>query len=87
MWWGGGCGDGRGLGAIPAPELLKATLLDVGTGKIFDVDNVIRVYEYNPNLWRTSVEEDLPKLTDFIKDAWETKESDRTYMKVLRRQA
>jgi hypothetical protein len=22
MWWGGGCGDGRGLGAIPAPEFL-----------------------------------------------------------------
>ena len=20
LWWGGGCGDGRGLGAIPAPE-------------------------------------------------------------------
>ena len=23
MWWGGGCGDGRGLGAIPAPELFS----------------------------------------------------------------
>ena len=22
MWWGGGCGDGRGLGAIPAPKFL-----------------------------------------------------------------
>ena len=21
MWWGGGCGDGRGLGVIPAPKL------------------------------------------------------------------
>ena len=23
MWWGGGCGDGRGLGAIPAPKFLQ----------------------------------------------------------------
>ena len=25
MWWGGGCGDGRGLGAIPAPKLLSGS--------------------------------------------------------------
>ena len=24
MWWGGGCGDGRGLGAIPAPKLFSS---------------------------------------------------------------
>jgi hypothetical protein len=75
------------LGVRIAGDLPTVLVKAVGTGRIFDVDNVVRVYEYNPNLWRTSVEEDLPKLTDFIKGAWESKESDRTYMKVLRRQA
>ncbi len=72
------------LGVRIAKDLPTVLVKAVGTGKIFDVDNVIRVYEYNPNLWRTSVEEDLPKLTEFIRGAWESKESDRTYMKILR---
>jgi hypothetical protein len=75
------------LGVRIAGDLPTVLVKATGTGRIFDVDNVIRVYEYNPNLWRTSVEEDLPKLIDFIKGAWESKESDRTYMKILRRQA
>lgn len=60
--------------------LVKAS----GTGRIFDVDNLLRVYEYKPHLWRTTIETDLPSLTEFIRGAWEARESDQTYMKILR---
>ncbi|MCC8946481.1 hypothetical protein H8A97_15500 [Bradyrhizobium sp. Arg62] len=56
-----------------------------GTGPLFDVDNMLRVFEYNPNLWQTTVEKDMPSLRDFIKGAWENRESEMTYMKILRR--
>jgi nucleoside 2-deoxyribosyltransferase len=55
-----------------------------GTGPLFDVDNMLRVFEYNPNLWQTTVEKDMPSLRDFIKGAWENRESEATYMKILR---
>ena len=43
--------------------LLKAA----GTGPLFDVDNMLRVFEYNSNLWQTTVEKDMPNLCEFIK--------------------
>jgi hypothetical protein len=55
-----------------------------GTGPLFDVDNMLRVFEYNPNLWQTTVEKDMPSLRDFIKGAWENRLSEKTYMKILR---
>lgn len=55
-----------------------------GTGPLFDVDNMLRVFEYDPNLWHTTIEKDLPNLTDFIKGAWENRASDKSYMKILR---
>ena len=41
--------------------LIKAS----GTGPLFDVDNMLRVFEYNPNLWSTTVEKDMPKSQGF----------------------
>lgn len=61
--------------------LVKAT----GTGKIFDVDNMLRVYEYSSNLWQSTIEKDLPALTEHVKAAWENRLSEQTYMKILRR--
>jgi hypothetical protein len=55
-----------------------------GTGPLFDVDNMLRVFEYNPNLWQTTIEKDLPNLRDFIKGAWENRASEKSYMKILR---
>jgi hypothetical protein len=55
-----------------------------GTGPLFDVDNMLRVFEYNPNLWQTTIEKDMPNLRDFIKGAWDNRESDNSYMKILR---
>lgn len=55
-----------------------------GTGPLFDVDNMLRVFEYSPNLWQTTVEKDMPALRDFIKGAWENRASEKSYMKILR---
>jgi hypothetical protein len=62
--------------------LVKAT----GTGRIFDVDNMMRVYEYSANLWQSTVETDLAEITEHIKAAWDKKDSDQSYMKILRRE-
>lgn len=55
-----------------------------GTGRIFDVDNMLRVLEYDPCLWPTTVSRDLPELTSHIKAAWDNRGSAMTYMKLLR---
>ena len=55
-----------------------------GTGPLFDIDNMLRVFEYNPNLWQTTIEKDLHLLREFIKGSWENRASDKTYMKILR---
>jgi hypothetical protein len=55
-----------------------------GTGPLFDVDNMLRVFEYSPNLWQTTTEKDMPNLRDFIKGAWDNRESEKSYMKILR---
>lgn len=55
-----------------------------GTGHIFDVDNMLRVEEYAPNLWSSSIKTDLPILTEHIKAAWDTRETAPTFMKILR---
>jgi hypothetical protein len=62
-------------------------ILQWGTGPLFDVDNMLRVFEYNSNLWQTTIEKDLPDLRDFIKGAWENRASDKSYMKILRGKA
>jgi len=54
-----------------------------GTSSIFDVDNMLRVLEYKPNLWPSTVEKDLPKLSEHIKASWENKENINSFMKIL----
>jgi hypothetical protein len=55
-----------------------------GTAPLFDVDNMLRVFTYSPNLWQTTIDKDLPTLREFIQGAWENRDSDKTYMKILR---
>jgi hypothetical protein len=55
-----------------------------GTGPLFDIDNMLRVFEYSPNLWATTIEKDMPNLRDFIKGAWENRDPKNSYMKILR---
>jgi hypothetical protein len=57
-----------------------------GTGAIFDVDNMLRVEEYDPSLWTSAVEKDVPRLTAHIMGAWENRATVQTFMRILRRQ-
>ncbi|MGN0379726.1 MAG: nucleoside 2-deoxyribosyltransferase [Butyrivibrio sp.] len=36
------------------------------TGQIFDIDNTIRVFSYKSNLWKSTLEKDVPNLTTRI---------------------
>jgi nucleoside 2-deoxyribosyltransferase len=56
-----------------------------GTAPIFDVDNMLRVFEYDSNLWKSTVETDVPKLSAHIKGTWDTRETAVTYMKLLKK--
>jgi hypothetical protein len=75
------------LGLRMAHDKPVALIRAIGTGPIFDVDNMLRVYEYSPSLWATTVERDLPKLTAHISGTWDNRQSEHTYMKLLHRSA
>jgi hypothetical protein len=72
------------LGIRMANEKPVALIKASGTGRIFDVDNMLRVHEYNANLWRTTTEKDVPELASHIKASWENRDRERSYMKILR---
>ena len=55
-----------------------------GTGAIFDVDNMLRVEEYSPNLWASTIATDVPRLQAHIEGAWNNRASGDTYMRLLR---
>ncbi len=73
------------LGMRMHADLPVALIKSKDTGKIFDVDNMLRVYEYNPNLWKSTIETDVKELIDHFKAAWDNRASEQTYMKILRR--
>jgi hypothetical protein len=78
------------LGVRMAADKPVALIKTKDTGRIFDVDNMLRVYEYNQNLWRSTIAKDLPELTEHFKAAWNNRDSDMSdmsYMKILRREA
>lgn len=55
-----------------------------GTGSIFDVDSLLRVLEYDPNLWHSTIKTDVENLTKHVRAAWSARKSRRTYMQILR---
>ena len=71
------------LGIRIAKELPVALIKAEGTGRIFDVDNMMRVLSYSPNLWPSTVENDLPKLSKHIKAAWDNRTTGKNYMQIL----
>lgn len=73
------------LGVRMAEDKPVALVKATGTGRIFDVDNMLRVFEYNANLWKSTIDKDLLDLTEHIKGAWENRDSQQSYMKILRR--
>ena len=73
------------LGLRMATEKPTALIRARGTAPIFDVDNLLRVLDYDPNLWKSTLETDLPKMVSHIKGTWEGKDSATTYMQLLKR--
>lgn len=71
------------LGIRIAKELPVVLVKAEGTGRIFDVDNMMRVLPYSPNLWPTTVENDIPKLSKHFKAAWDNSTTGRNYMQIL----
>ena len=61
------------LGIRIAKDLPVALIKAEETGPIFDVDNMMRVLPYSSNLWSTTVEKDVPRLTDHVKGAWDNR--------------
>lgn len=55
-----------------------------GTAPIFDIDHMLRVYDYNPCLWPSTLEEDIPGLTEHISETWKNRTKERSYLKLLR---
>src|SRR5213079_2550524 len=62
------------LGMRMAEDKPVALVRARGTGPIFDVDNMLRVEEYSPNLWPSTVTIDVPKIASHIKATWEGRE-------------
>jgi nucleoside 2-deoxyribosyltransferase len=71
------------LGIRLAKELPVAIIKAEGTGPIFDVDNMMRVLTYSPNLWATTVASDVPRMKDHIKAAWDNRTTAKNYMQIL----
>jgi hypothetical protein len=55
-----------------------------GTPPIFDVDNMMRMCEYDPRLWKTTIETDITTMADHVKGAWENKDKNPSYMGILK---
>jgi len=56
-----------------------------GTRPIFDVDNMLRVFEYEPALWPSTVESDVPNLALFMRASWTNRNEESTYLRILKR--
>lgn len=74
------------LGMRMAIDKPVALIRAKGTGPIFDVDNMLRVQEYDPNLWVSTVKRDIPAIQKHLEAAWESRESDVTFLKILKQQ-
>lgn len=67
--------------ALDKPVLL---IRSMGTPPIFDVDNMMRVCEYDPRLWKTTIEADIATMADHVKGAWNNKDKNPSYMRILK---
>jgi hypothetical protein len=72
------------LGLRMAFEKPTALIRARGTAAIFDVDNLLRVLDYEPHLWKSTIESDVPRVTSHIRGAWENRDSGKTYMQILK---
>jgi hypothetical protein len=75
------------LGMRIAEEKPVVLVRSKGTGRIFDVDNLLRVVEYDPNVWPSTVEKDVKSVEDHIRAGWAGRETNSTYLSILRSRA
>lgn len=75
------------LGFRMAQEKPVAIIKTSDTGGIFDVDNMLRVFEYSQNLWTSTLKNDIPRLEGHIRATWDGRENNRTYISILRNSA
>jgi hypothetical protein len=61
-----------------------AIIKTTDTGRIFDVDNMLRVFEYKGNLWPSTIKTDVPGLEGQVRATWEGKDTNRSYVSILR---
>jgi hypothetical protein len=73
------------LGLRMATEKPVALIRARGTSAIFDVDNLLRVLDYDANLWKSTLEIDVPRLVSHIKGSWESRGTASSYMQILRK--
>ena len=73
------------LGMRLAHDKPVALIHAEGTPRVFDVDNVVRVLPYKKELWRTTIQKDLPDVTAHIKASWENRETGESYYRLLRK--
>lgn len=62
--------------ALKKPVILIKT---EETGQIFDIDNTIRVFSYKSNLWKSTLEKDVPNLATRIKAVVNNIGNDKSY--------
>lgn len=55
-----------------------------GTPAIFDIDHMLRVYDYNPSIWPSTLDIDVPALSEHISETWRNRNEDRSYLRILR---
>jgi hypothetical protein len=75
------------LGLRMSHEKPVAIIKTSDTGRIFDVDNMLRVFEYKENLWPSTIKTDVPGLEGHIRATWEGKDKNRSYVSILRAKA
>jgi hypothetical protein len=71
------------LGIRLAMEKPVVLIKSKDTGAIFDVDNLLRVYPYDQNLWNTTVQADVQALAERITGTWDNRENVVGYIRIL----
>jgi len=72
------------LGLRMCEEQPVALIRAKGTGQIFDIDHMLRVADYDPCLWPSTVQEDLPRLQAHIEATWAARDTAQSYISLLR---
>lgn len=72
------------LGVRLTLEKPVAIMKSIDTGRVFDVDNMLRVFEYNQNLWISTVKSDLARLEGHLRASWDNRSTTRSYISILR---